>query len=385
MISRYFSPLERLKTSSHFLLGPRAVGKSALIKSCLKTAAWRKRADYIDLLDSKVYLRLKSDPSLLGSLAKQKFVIIDEIQRIPELLNEAHRLIESGGRRFLLTGSSARKLKGGKANLLAGRAFMSRLFPLTWRELESAGRFQLSRHLRLGGLPLACLGKNGEEYLYNYVDTYLKSEIQEEALVRSLPNYTRFLQSAAINSSRLLNYAKTAADAGLSPGAVRGYYQILEDTLLGFSVPPWTKSLKRKAIQTAKFYFFDAGVARALWEIQDAELAGDFFGRAFEQFIAGELRACLSYRKSRLPLRYWRSKSGFEADFIIGDETAIEVKAGRKAGPRDHKGLLALKEEKAWKRLLLVSRDPLEMKFPSGVRQLHWKAFLTELWEGRFF
>ena len=382
MITRYLNPLILLKKSSHFLLGPRAVGKSTLIKSCcLKSHS----VDYINLLDSTLYLRLKSNPSLLGSLISKKYVIIDEIQRVPELLNEVHRLIEDEKKRFLLTGSSARKLKRGKANLLAGRAFKSELFSLTWFELEKNKKFKLNRYLRFGGLPLAYLKKYGEEYLYNYVDTYLKEEIQSEAMVRNLPNYIRFLQSAAFNNAQLLNYTKIASDAQLSPNTVRDYYQILEDTLIGFSVFSWTQSIKRKAIQTAKFYFFDPGIVHTLCETKSLDPNSDIFGRAFEQFIACELRAYLSYKKNRSPLRYWRSKSGFEVDFVIGDKMAIEVKSSKKITSRDHKGLLAIDEEHKWKHLIIVSQDPVEARFKNGIQHLYWKSFLKKLWNDRFY
>ena len=388
MIARYINPLILLKKSSHFLLGPRAVGKSTLIKAhCLKSSSGSKSfsVDYINLLDSNLYLRLKSDPSLLSSLVSKKYVIIDEVQRVPELLNEVHRLIEDEKKYFLLTGSSARKLKQGKANLLAGRAFKSELFPLTWFELAKNKKFKLNRYLRFGGLPLAYLKKHSEEYLYNYVDTYLKEEIQSEAIVRHLPNYIRFLQSAALNNAQLLNYTKTANDAQLSPNTVRDYYQILEDTLTGFSVFPWTQSIKRKAIQTVKFYFFDLGIVNTLCEIQSLPPNSDLFGRAFEQFIACELRACLSYKKIRTPLKYWRSKSGFEVDFIIGNKMAIEVKSGKKITLRDHKGLLAVSEENNWKYLIIVSQDPVEAQFKNGIQHLYWENFLKKLWEGKFF
>lgn len=388
MIDRCLNPLQLLKKSSHFLLGPRAVGKSTLIKtSCLKKSPSKKfpLVDYINLLDSKIYLRLKGNPSLLSSLISKKYVIIDEIQRIPELLNEVHHLIEDKNKCFLLTGSSSRKLKRGKANLLAGRAFKAELFPLTWFELSRNKKFQLKRYLRFGGLPLACLGKYPEEYLYNYVDTYLKEEIQSEAITRSLPNYTRFLQSAAFNNAQLLNYTKVASDAQLSPNTVRDYYQILEDTLIGFSIPPWTKSIKRKAIQTAKFYFFDPGIVNTLCETKNLDPNSDLFGRAFEQFIACELKACLSYKKIRIPLCYWRSKSHFEVDLILGTQTAIEVKSSKKITPRDHKGLLAIQEEKKWKHLIIVSRDPIKARFKNGIQHLPWEKFLTDLWKGVFF
>ena len=386
MIDRFLNPLLLLKKSSHFLLGPRAVGKSTLIKECSKKAQGVKAFpfDYINLLDSNIYLRLKGDPSFLEGLITKKYVIIDEIQRIPELLNEVHRLIEDKNKRFLLTGSSARKLKKNNANLLAGRAFKSELFPLTWFELSNNKKFKLKHYLRFGALPLAYLKPNGAEYLYNYVDTYLKEEIRAEAIVRNLPNYVRFLQSAAFNNAQLLNYSKTANDAQLSPNTVKDYYQILEDTLIGFSIPPWTRSIKRKAIQTEKFYFFDPGVVHALCETQYLEPNSDLFGKAFEQFIACELRAYLSYNKIRSSLKYWRSKSGFEVDFIVGNEMALEVKSSKRVTPRDHKGLLALCEEKKWKQMIIVSQDPVQTKFKNGIQHLRWESFLTKLWKGLF-
>ena len=386
IIKRTLEPFKLLQQSSHFLLGPRAVGKSLLIKTdCLDQPAQKKEIAFINLLDSRIYLRLKSEPSLLSSMADKKYVIIDEIQRVPELLNETHRLIEEKGTRFLLTGSSARKLRRGQTNLLAGRAFKAELFPLTWFELNAENKFHLNRFLHLGGLPLAYLKKTGQEYLYNYVDTYLKEEIQAEALTRSLPNYTRFLHSAAFNSSKQLNYTKTARDAQLAPNTVRDYYQILEDTLIGFTIPPWTKSIKRKPVQTPKFYFFDPGVVRSLQNRQQLSPGTPSFGLAFEHFIACELRAYLSYKKIRLNMSYWRSRSGLEVDFIIGDSLAIEVKAGKTIHQSDHKGLLALKEEQAWKNLLIVSRDPLKASFANGIQHLYWKDFLNQLWGGAFF
>ena len=315
-IKRQVNLKQLLKQNSHFLLGPRAVGKSALIKQSffsVKNAQHQPvgplsgPVDYINLLDSRIYLRLKADPSLLEDITSQKYIVIDEVQRIPALLNEVHRLIEEAGKHFLLTGSSARKLKKRDVNLLAGRAFKSSLFPLTWRELSQAGKLNLNRYLLKGGLPLSYLGSHSEEYLYNYVDTYLKEEIHAEALVRNLPNYTRFLQSMALNNAQQINYTKVANDAMLSPNTVRDYYQILEDTLIGFSIPPYKRTKKRKAIQASKFYLFDMGVANTLCETRSLPVHSDLFGRAFEQFIACELRAFLSYNKIRQPLSYWRS------------------------------------------------------------------------------
>ena len=379
MISRQLNLPGLLEKSSHFLLGPRGSGKSFLIRAtCLETA------DYIDLLDSRTYLRLKADPGALHSLISRRDVVIDEIQRIPELLNEVHRAIELRGQRFLLTGSSARGLRRRGVNLLAGRAFQAELFPLTWFELSRDGEFDLDRYLRLGGLPTAWLGNYAEEYLFAYVDTYLKEEIQYEGLVRSLPNYTRFLQSAAHNNSSVLNYTKVANDAQLAPNTVRDYYQILIDTLMGFQVPPWRGMGGRKVVQTVKFHLFDPGIANALRDGPGIEPGSEAYGVAFEHFIACELRAFLSYNRIRQPLQFWRTHGGREVDFVIGDEIAIEVKSAETVSHRDHKGLRAIREEHQWRHLLLVSRDLQPARFDNGIEHLHWESFLQRLW-GRDF
>lgn len=379
MIDRQLDLMELLSRSSHFLLGPRGSGKSFLIRSSCLDAA-----DYIDLLDSRMYLRLKSDPALLHSLISRPLTVIDEIQRIPELLNEVHRAIETGDKRFLLTGSSARSLRRRKVNLLAGRAFQAEMFPLTWFELSRHNSFDLHRYLRLGGLPSAFLGEHGEDYLYAYVDTYLKEEIQFEGLTRNLPNYTRFLQSAAFNNSRVLNYAKVANDAQLSPNTVRDYYQILIDTLIGIQVPPWRGSQTRKFVQTSKFYLFDPGIVNALRDTRSLDPGSNLFGMAFEHFIVCELRAFLSYNRIRLPLQFWRTRTGYEVDFVIGNEIAIEVKSAKSVSKRDHKGLLAISKERKWKHLLVVSRDSTNASFDSGIRHEHWETFLHRLWSRKY-
>ncbi len=379
MIRRQLDLMELLDRSSHFLFGPRGSGKSFLAcSSCLDAA------DYIDLLDSRTYLRLKSDPALLHSLISKPFIVIDEIQRIPELLNEVHRAIETEGQHFLLTGSSARSLRRKGVNLLAGRAFRAEIFPFTWFELSYYDRFDLHRYLRLGGLPTAFLSEHGEDYLYAYVDTYLKEEIQFEGLVRSLPNYTRFLQSVAFNNAKVLNYAKVANDAQLSPNTVRDYYQILIDTLIGFQVSPWRGSQTRKFVQTTKFYLFDTGIVNALRDTRSLDPGSDLFGMAFEHFIACELRAFLSYNRIRLPLQFWRTRAGVEVDFVIGDEIAIEVKSGKSVSRRDHKGLLTLNKERQWKHLLVVSRDSTSASFDNGIQHQHWEEFLRRLWNREY-
>jgi len=372
---------ELLKKNSYFLFGPRGTGKSHLIREQLKNIS------YINLLKSETYLRLKSRPSELEAMISTDLVAIDEIQRIPELLNEVHHLIEERGIRFLLTGSSARKLRREGANLLAGRAIRAELFPLTWKELRDAEVFDLRRYLQIGGLPLAYLGEGDPwDYLFSYAETYLREEIQAEALVRNLANYTRFLEQATIRSSEIINYTSVASDAQLSPNTVRDYYQILEDTLLGYQLTPWTGSKKRKAIQTAKFYLFDCGVTNALNNITHVDEGTEQFGRMFEHFICNELKSWLSYQKKRMTLQYWRSTSKFEVDFILDGKVAIEVKAAKKVSDRDHKGLRALSEEAVdWQRMIVVSRDKIPMKYPSGIEHLYWEEFLRQLWADEIF
>jgi len=370
-----------LRKKSFFLLGPRATGKSFLVREQLGGAV------VIDLLRSDVFLRLSADPSQLESLIDGHGhrpplrVVIDEIQKIPHLLDEVQRLIEGRGMRFVLTGSSARKLRRGHVNLLGGRAWTAELFPLTSAELP---RFDLPRFLRYGGLPPVVTSADPDEELHAYVRTYLHEEIQAEGLVRRLPAFSRFLTTAALTSGQMLNFAKIASDAGVAAATVREHYFLLEDTLVGFLVPAWVKSKKRKAIATAKFYFFDTGVTHALTGTRTLERNSDLYGRSFEQWLAMELRAYLSYRRRREPLAYWRSTADHEVDFVVGDHTAIETKATRRVGPSDLRGLRALGEEKIVKRLVLVSEDPVETR-QGPVRCVPWQTFIAELWNDQLF
>ena len=369
-----------VKKKSFFLLGPRATGKSFLIRQQLGG-----NAAIVDLLRSDVFLRLSSHPSELESLIDGSRsratapVVIDEIQKLPLLLDEVHRLIEARGMRFVLTGSSARKLKRGHVNLLGGRAWTANLYPLTYAEIP---KFDLPKFLRYGGLPPVVVGKEPDEELHAYVRTYLHEEIQAEGLVRRLPSFARFLTSAALTNGQMLNFAKLGNDAGLPPATVREHYFLLEDTLAGFLLPAWTKSKKRKAIATAKFYFFDTGVTHALAGTRTLDRNSDLYGRSFEQWIAMELRAYLGYRRRHEELCYWRSVSDHEVDFVIGDHVAVEAKATRRVGNSDLRGLTALAEEKIVKRLFLVSEDPIETRRGS-IRCLPWRAFLDELWSDK--
>jgi len=378
-IERLLNLTDLLTMKSFFLFGPRSTGKSTLIKRQLS-----ETATIIDLLDFRLYLRLLGSPhdleSIIYSRHKTGIVVIDEIQRIPELLNEVHRLIENKKITFLLTGSSARKLRKGKANLLAGRVWESRMFPLTWKEITD---FNLDKFLHYGGLPAVYLSNYPDEELDAYVNTYLKEEIMAEGLIRRLPPFSRFLRSIALASGEILNFTKLANDCQVPPSTVTEYVGLLEDTLVGFLLPAWTESTKRKAITTAKFYFFDPGVTHMLAGTRTLDRNSDLYGKSFEQFIGVEIRAYLSYTRKKRELAYWRSTHGYEVDFLIGRETAIEVKASSKVSGRDIRGLKILKEENIFKNYILVSQDPINTR-DDNFQALYWEKFLDDLWADKF-
>jgi uncharacterized protein len=378
-LQRHLYLPELLAKKSFFLFGPRATGKSTLIRQQLSASA-----KVIDLLDSRLYLRLLNSPgdleSIISASSKKDIVVIDEIQRVPELLNEVHRIIEKQKLTFLLTGSSARKLRRRKANLLAGRVWEARLFPLTWQEIQN---FDLERYLRYGGLPPVYLSKYPDEELDAYVNTYLKEEIMAEGLIRKLPPFSRFLRSAALANGEMINFSKLANDCQVPPSTVTEYVGLLEDTLVGFLLPAWKESTKRKAIRMGKFYFFDPGVTHTLTGTQTIDRNSHLYGKSFEQFIGMEIRAYLNYERKKLAFSYWRSTHGYEVDFLIGGETAVEVKASQRITRRDFMGLKALEEEKVFKNYVLVSQDPVNTR-KGNFQALHWEAFLDQLWDHKF-
>ncbi len=377
-IKRQLQLAPLLAMKSFFLFGPRATGKTTIIHQQLA-----EKATIIDLLDVRYFLRLSSAPYELESIiaaAPADIIVIDEIQRIPELLNEIHRLIETQNTTFLLTGSSARKLRRGKANLLAGRVWDARMFPLIYRELPD---FNLHRYLRYGGLPAVYLSKYPEEELDAYVNTYLKEEILAEGLIRRLPPFSRFLKTIALTNGEMINFTKLANDCQVPPSTVTAHVGLLEDTLIGFVLPAWTESKKRKAIKTGKFYFFDPGVTHMLAGTETLDRNSNLYGKSFEQFICMELRSYLSYRRKKLPLTYWRSKNGHEVDFLLGNKTAIEVKASERISRNDFKGLRYLKEEGVFQNFILVSQDPVSIR-TDDILTLPWQRFLSDLWKDKF-
>ena len=234
-----------------------------------------------------------------------------------------------------------------------------------------------------GGLPAVYLSEYPEEDLDAYVNTYLKEEILAEGLIRRLPPFSRFLKTIALANGEMINFTKLANDCQVPPSTVIEYVALLEDTLIGFLLPAWTESKKRKAIKTGKFYFFDPGITHILAGTEALDRNSNLYGKSFEQFICMELRAYLSYRRKKYQLTYWRSKNGHEVDFLIGTRTAIEVKASRKISKNDFKGLKYLKEEGVFNKYILVSQDPVST-LTDDILTIPWQKFLSDLWSDNF-
>jgi len=362
-----------LRSKSHFFFGPRQTGKTSLIRHTLADAR------SYDLLDSSVYLALSREPQRLGQeiTARDRVVVIDEIQRLPTLLNEVHRLIEERGIRFLLTGSSARKLRTGGVNLLGGRARIKYLHPLTSHELGS--RFDLVRAAQRGLLPSIYFSDDPRADLETYAGAYLQQEIVAEGATRNVPAFSRFLKVAALCNGTIVNFTNVANDAQVARTTVYEYFEILKDTLILHELPAWRKTRKRKPLSSSKYYFFDVGVVGAL-QGREFRRGTPEFGEALETILFQEL---VSYRDyvSDEPLGYWRSTSGFEVDFVIGDHTAVEVKAKENVSPRDLKSLLALGEERRFRSLVCASLEP-RPRSVGAVKILPWRDFLHALWGG---
>jgi len=367
-----------LGSKSFFLFGPRATGKSTLIRQQLP------QAQIYDLLDAETFRALLARPKILEERlnGSGEIVVIDEIQKLPLLLDEVHRLIEKKKIRFLLTGSSARKLRRGGANLLAGRAWEARIFPLCYAEIED---FNLLTYLNTSGLPAIYDNPQHKEELNAYVGTYLSEEIQAEAVTKNLAAFSEFLTLAALSNGQEINFESMASDCGVSPSTLKSYFQVLEDTLIGFQLPGFVKTKKRKATSRAKHYFFDVGVVSTLCKRGTISPKSELFGNALEHFIILEVRAYNSYERKNEDLRYWRSTSKFEVDLIIGDKIAIEIKATDLAQDKHLKGLRALKEEKLLKRYLCVSTDRYQRVTDDGIEIWPWEDFVKALWAGTIF
>jgi len=369
---------------SAFLWGPRKTGKSTYLRS-----AFPESLTY-DLLQTDLMLELARRPALLRErlLAApparlRSPVILDEVQKAPQLLDEVHWLIENRGLRFILCGSSARKLKRSGVNLLGGRAWRYEMHPLVSIEL---GDVDLLRVLNRGLIPSHYLDPEYERSLRAYVVDYLKEEVLDEGLTRNVAAFSRFLEAVGYSHGDLTNYSNIARDCGVDSKTVKEYYQILVDTLLGSFVLPWKKRQERQVIGKApKFYLFDVGVAGALTRRRVAEERGEAFGRALEHFLLMEVLAHRSYRELGYDVHFWRTKSGLEVDFVLGDgEVAVEVKGASRADPSDLRSLRAFVDDHRPRRAVLVcnERSP---RVVAGIEILPWREFLARLWGGEMF
>ena len=373
MYKRVLDLVGPLRKKSHFLFGARATGKSWLIREQLK------EAQVFDLLNVGTFDRLLKRPQSLSEEINSDLVVIDEIQKLPRLLDEVHRLIEEKRIRFLLTGSSAKKLKAGGANLLAGRARSLQMFPLTTREIND---FDLKTYCNFGGLPMIYPSTEPWQDLKDYVHLYLKEEIIAEAIVRKIDHYARFLDAIGMSSGEELNYQKIASDSGVPARTVAGFVEVLKDTLVAFELEPFQKTKKRKATSKSKVFMFDVGVANYLAGRKDSPMRSEAFGKSFEHFIIQEVRAYVGYNQLDLPLCYWRTTTGqYEVDCVVGDQLAIEIKSSENFNLKMLTGLKELKVEKKVKRLILVTRDPIS-RTVDGVEVLSFHTFLDQLWNG---
>jgi predicted AAA+ superfamily ATPase len=364
-----------VQKKSHFLLGPRQTGKTFLLRQTLPNAR------VYDLLDTSTYLALSQNPGRIAEelTPRDRVVVIDEIQRLPELLNEVHRIIENTGVRFLLTGSSARKLRRGGVNLLGGRARMKYLHPLTYGELGD--RFELGRAVERGLLPSIYFSDDPEADLKSYAGLYLQQEIVAEGATRNIPGFSRFLKVASLCNGTIVNFTGVANDAQVPRTTVYEYFDILKDTLILQELPAWRKSSKRKPLVSSKYYFFDVGLVGTL-QGRPFRTGTPEFGEAFETYLMHEL---VSYRDyiSGESLSYWRSASGFEVDFIIGDHTAVALKAKKTVAPQDLRSLRALRDEGRLKRLICVALEP-KRRTLDGLTILPYRDFLEALWGGEY-
>ena len=337
--SMYSRLIKAPKDKSFFLFGPRGTGKTTWVKANFKNAL------YFDLLEAELFNDLLANPQRLENLIPKEFndwVIIDEVQRIPEILNEVHRLIEKYKYKFILTGSSARKLKRKGPNLLAGRALTYSLHPLT--ALELGDDFDLNYFLKYGGLPSVYIEDVPKKYLESYVKTYLEEEIQQEGLTRSLSAFSRFLEAASFSQGSVLNISKVAQDCAVERKIVENYFTILEDLLIGYRIPVFTKRAKRRLAAHPKFYYFDTGLYRTLRPMGPLDMPEEIGGHAVETLLFQELCAINDYFNLGYKIFYWRTSSNVEVDFVLYGQRGIkafEIKRTRKINSGMLKGLKA--------------------------------------------
>lgn len=369
--------LEKYDGLSVFLWGARQTGKSTFLKKTYSDSL------YIDLLLSQEFKRYLDSPEQFRQRCianhQNKPVIVDEIQKLPELLNEIHWMIENENISFILLGSSPRKILRKNENLLGGRAIRLELYPLSFVEIPD---FDILRAFNNGLLPRMYDSNNASVLLEAYVGSYLEDEIIAETKIRNAEIFSRFLSKAAFANGEFVNYTNIAQDCGVASSTIKEYYQILEETLLGSFVPSFQKKPKRRVVLTPKFYFFDIGIANYLLKRKHIEWGTLDAGHTFEHYIYMELKAYAQYSGKKFPIHYWHTSSQLEVDFILGDhECAIEVKANDNVNNKHFKGLKAFAEEYTVKKQIIVSNDPY-IRQANDIMIYPWRVFLEKLWVG---
>lgn len=360
---------------SVFLFGARQTGKTTMLRQQFSDAI------FFDLLDSNVRTRFQHRPVLLYETLKDKsegtLIIIDEIPEVPELLNEVHRLISERGLLFILCGSSARKLKRKGHNTLGGRAFPVFLHPLVSAEVPD---FDIDRAVTFGMIPSHYLAKSPWRRLAAYIDVYMKEEIKEEAIVRNINAFQRFLEVAALTDGEMVNYNNIAQECGVSAITVSSYFDILEDTLIGYRIPAYTNVMQRRLVQTPRFYYFDIGVVNYLLHRKELVRGTPEYGHAFEHLVVQELIAYMHYSHSEEQLAYWRTYTGIEVDLIIGEcRVAIEIKSTEEIQNRHLKNLKIFGEEHPMCRKIIVSLDVFTRTI-GDIECLYVMDFFGKLW-----
>ncbi len=373
---------------SFFLFGPRQCGKTTLIESWIPKKSFR-----VDLLKSDLFLKYSKEPALFREEILHKIsatglttVFVDEIQKIPSLLDEIQHLMGKTGCQFILSGSSARKLKRGGANMLAGRAIQKFLFPFVYQEVKN--EFNLERALQYGLLPAVFLHEEeiARPILNTYAQTYLREEIQMEGIVRNLAGFSRFLDVACAQFTEITNYSSIGSECGVNARSVQGFYDILEDTLIGFRLRGFDRSVRKQLSTSPKFYIFDNGVTNAVNRLLQESLSPVVAGKLFEQWLINEVRAYLTYQESVVEMYYWRTNNEAEIDLILArhkvPEAAIEFKYRKSIGAGDMSAFRGFSTEynQARKMVVCLASEPYQR---GDVLVLPWQKFLEELWNGK--
>jgi predicted AAA+ superfamily ATPase len=364
------------ENNSLFVWGARLTGKSTLLKQVFGDAL------LFDLLNTDTLRRFTKRPAEFREIvlaAEHATIIIDEVQKIPEILNEIHWLIENTSKRFIMSGSSPRKILKQGVNLLGGRALRYELYPLSFSEIPD---FDLAKALNQGLLPKHYDAKNYQLQHSAYIGAYLEEEIIAETKIRDRQVFYGFLEKLAFSNGEIVNYTNIASECGISSPTVKEYFNILQETMLGRYVESFQKKPKRRVVLAPKFYLFDIGIANFLLKRKNIEPGNEIYGSVFEHFIYMELQAYANYSGKQFPIRYWRTTSQLEVDFILGDhEVALEIKSTDNIQSKHLKGLKAFNEEYQTKHSIIVSLDPYPRKIET-ISVLPWKVFLAKLWDG---